>query len=66
MHGKQDKQNINDTLKNHNKLNNKESKKPNEFKSINDYKPSKSFVYSNNLLGKINPTNETKPLKLNI
>lgn len=63
---KQDKQNINDTLKNPNKLNNKESKKPNEFKSINDYKPSKSFVYSNNLLGKINPTNETKPLKLNI
>lgn len=63
---KQDKQNINDTLKNPNKLSNKDSKKPNDFKSINDYKPSKNFVYSNNLLGKINPTNETKPLKLNI
>lgn len=63
---KQDKQNINDTLKNPNKLSNKDSKKPNNFKSINDYKPSKNFVYSNNLLGKINPTNDTKPLKLNI
>ena len=63
---KQDKQNINDTLKNPNKLSNKDSKKPNDFKSINDYKPSKNFVYSSNILGKINPTNETKPLKLNI
>ncbi len=62
---KQDKQNINDTLKNPNKISNKDSKKLNNFKSINDYKPSKNFVYSNNLLGKINPTNETKPLKLN-
>ena len=62
---KQDKQNINDTLKNPNKISNKDSKKLDNFKSINDYKPSKNFVYSNNLLGKINPTNETKPLKLN-
>ena len=62
---KQDKQNINDTLKNPNKISNKDSKKLDNFKSINDYKPSKNFVYSNNLLGKINPTNETRPLKLN-
>ncbi len=63
---KQDKQNINDTLKNPNKINIKDNKKTSNFKSINDYKPSKNFVYSNNLLGKIDPTNETKPLKLNI
>ena len=63
---KQDKQNINDTLKNPNKINIKDNKKASNFKSINDYKPSKNFVYSNNLLGKIDPTNETKPLKLNI
>ena len=63
---KQDKQNINDTLKNPNKINNKIIKKSDNFKSINDYKPSKNFVYSNNLLGKINPTNDKNPLKLNI
>ena len=63
---KQDKHNINDTLKNPNKINIKDNKKSSNFKSINDYKPSKNFVYSNNLLGKIDPTNETKPLKLNI